>query len=92
MLINVYYDENDNRAQDLSEGIQGLSIRILDGQSNQPLGQLFTDPSGYASLTVAAPETIRVSIPYLNFNQTIKPPGDNLVIKLNALRLPSIIP
>ena len=90
--LTVYYDENDNRAPDASEGVTGISVRVLDAVNNQLLGQAFTDAYGHATLTVAASGEVRVSVPYLAYNQAVRPPGKAMVIRLVPLRLPSLIP
>lgn len=90
--VTVYYDENDNKALDLSEGVPGLSVRVLDGADNRQLGQIFTDEAGHARMTVAASGPVRLSIPYLAYNQTVKAPGEASAVRIKALRLPSIIP
>jgi hypothetical protein len=90
--ITVYYDENNNRAPDTNEGVAGLSVRALDGTTNQVLGQTFTDSYGHAVLAVSAPGEVRLSVPYLSYNQLIKPPGKELFVRLTPLRLPSLIP
>ena len=85
-------DENNNRAPDTNEGVAGLSVRALDGSTNQVLGQTFTDSYGHAVLAVSAPGEVRLSVPYLSYNQLIKPPGKELFVRLTPLRLPSLIP
>jgi hypothetical protein len=90
--LTVYYDENDNRAPDASEGVTGMSVRLLDAVNNQLLGQAFTDAYGHVTLSVAAPGEARVSVPYLGYNQAVRPPGKGLTIRLPPLRLPSLIP
>lgn len=90
--LTVYYDENNNRAADASEGVAGLSVRALDSLSNRVLGQTFTDEQGYAAVSVSAMGEVRLSVPYLSYNQAVKPPGKELFIRLTPLRLPSLIP
>lgn len=90
--VNIFYDENNNRAPDASEGVSGISIRLLDGVSNSMLGQTFTNSQGHAALTVTAVGKVRLSIPYLGYNQSIEPPGEEVSIRLAPLRLPSLIP
>jgi hypothetical protein len=96
--LSVYYDENNNRAPDASEGVAGLSVRALNAQNNELLGQAFTDTAGHTRLTVAAPGEVRVSVPYLGYNQAVRLPGKShpegtaLTIRLAPLRLPSLIP
>jgi hypothetical protein len=90
--LSVYYDENDNKAPDANEGVAGLSVRVLNASNNELLGQAFTDQSGHTNLTVAAPADVRVSVPYLGYNQSVQPPGKALTIRLVPMRLPSLIP
>lgn len=92
MELTVYYDENNNRAADPGEGVSGLSVRVLDGLTNRVLGQAFTDESGYARLSVAATGAVRLSVPYLGYNEPVRPPGRALELRLPPLRLPSLIP
>ena len=91
--LTIYYDGNDNRAPDASEGVVGVSVRLLDGVNNRLLGQVFTDAYGHVTLTIAAAsDEVRVSVPYLGYNQAVRPPGKALAIRLVPLRLPSLIP
>ncbi|GIK42098.1 MAG: hypothetical protein BroJett011_59310 [Chloroflexota bacterium] len=90
--VKIFYDENNNRAPDASEGVSGISIRILDSTNNNLLGQTFTGSQGYAALTVTAVNEVRLSIPYLGYNEKISAPGQEVSIRLNPLRLPSLIP
>jgi len=90
--VMVYYDENDNRAPDSSEGVAGVSVRLLDSLTNRPLGQSFTDSQGHTSLAVTAAGEVRLSVPYLGYSQPVQPPGKQFEIRLGALRLPSLIP
>jgi hypothetical protein len=41
---------------------------------------------------VATADQVRLSVPYLSYNQAVRPPGKELVIRLAALQLPSLIP
>jgi len=90
--LTVYYDGNDNGAPDAGEGVVGVSVRLLDGLNNQLLGQAFTDAYGHAALTVATVGQVWVSVPYLGYNQAVRPPGKSLMIRVVPLRLPSLIP
>jgi hypothetical protein len=90
--VTIYYDENDNRATDASEGVGGISVRVLDAATNRPLAQTFTDSQGHATLSLSAAGAVRLSISYLGYNKTIKPPGGVFSVRLPALRVPSLIP
>jgi hypothetical protein len=90
--LSVYYDENDNRAPDISEGVSNVSVRVLDYQTNQLLGHVFTDQFGHARLMVAAVGQVRLSVPYLGYSEAVKAPGEAFTIRLAALQLPGLIP
>ncbi len=90
--VTIYYDENDNRAPDVSEGIAGVSVRVLDATANRLLAQTFTDSQGHASLSLSATGKVRLSISYLGYNKEIRPPGSVLDVRLPALHVPSLIP
>ncbi|HID63191.1 MAG TPA: hypothetical protein EYP49_10690 [Anaerolineae bacterium] len=45
-----------------------------------------------AALTVATVGQVWVSVPYLGYNQAVRPPGKSLMIRVVPLRLPSLIP
>jgi len=47
--VTIYYDANNNRAPDMSEGVAGVSVRVLDAASNRLLAQTFTDNQGHAT-------------------------------------------
>ena len=90
--VTIYYDENDNRAPDISEGVSGVSVRVLDAPSNRLLTQTFTDSQGYANLSLTAAGEVRLSISYLGYNKSIKAPGGTFAIRLPALHIPNLIP
>ncbi len=90
--VTIYYDENDNRAPDVNEGVTGVSVRVLDGTSNRLLSQTFTDTQGHAALSVSTTGQARLSVPYLAYSKSIKPPGAAFEIRLPAVQVPSLIP
>ena len=48
--LSAYYDQNNNHAPDIDEGIAGISVRILDLRTNRLLTHVFTNEEGYASV------------------------------------------
>lgn len=90
--LTVYYDENDNDAPDVNEGITGINLQILDSLTNQILGQAFTNNEGHATVFTSAADEVRLSVPYLGYSQEIRPPGTQLLIRIPPLHIPSIIP
>ena len=90
--LTVYYDENDNQAPDLGEGVTGLNLQVLDSLTNRVLGQTFTGSEGHATLFVSATQEVRLTVPYLGYSQPVKPPGGAFEIRIPAIHLPSLIP
>jgi hypothetical protein len=90
--LTVYYDENDNQAPDINEGVTGINLQILDSLTNRLLGQTFTNHEGHATLFVSATQEIRLTVPYLGYSQPVKPPGGAFEIRVPAIHLPSLIP
>ncbi|MCB0190359.1 MAG: PPC domain-containing protein [Anaerolineae bacterium] len=90
--LTVYYDENDNQAPDINEGVNGINMQILDSLTNRVLGQTFTNHEGHATLFVSATQEIRLTVPYLGYSQPVKPPGGAFEIRIPAIHLPSLIP
>jgi hypothetical protein len=90
--VTIYYDENDNRAPDVSEGVAGVSVRVLDATANRLLAQTFTDSQGHAGLSLSTAGKVRLSISYLGYSKEVRPPGSVLEVRLPALHVPSLIP
>jgi hypothetical protein len=90
--ITVYYDENDNKAPDINEGVTGVNMQVLDSLSNRLLGQTFTDEQGHATMFVSASQGVRVTVPYLGYSRQVRPPGNQFEIRISPLHLPSLIP
>jgi hypothetical protein len=91
--LTIYQDANDNKAPDLEEGVSGIGVRVLDPLTNRLLGQTVTDQQGYAQLLItASADEVQLSVAYLGYSQTIRPPGKPVQIRLPALQLPSLIP
>jgi hypothetical protein len=60
----IAYDENGNRAIDPSEGISGISVRVIEAGTNREIAQAYTDGQGYAHLRVVTGNAVRVVVPY----------------------------
>lgn len=66
--IIIAYDENGNDEVDPAEGVNGISVRVVEIGTNRVITQTFTDNSGYAQLQVVTSAQSRVVVPY--FGQT----------------------
>lgn len=95
--VVVYYDENDNRAPDVGEGVRGASVRLTDAATMGVIWSGLTDGTGHVGLSVYSAATdLRLSVPYLDFNQglrtTEKGGYQKVIIRVAPRRLPSLIP
>ncbi len=96
--VVVAYDENVNRQADLlTEGVYGISVRVVDAVTNTLLASGITDERGTLQLQVLAVNDITVFIPVLNQRRTIRPtPGQEQTfpfeVLIEAENLPGLIP
>ena len=60
----IAYDENGNRAIDPSEGVAGISVRVIETRTNHEIAQSYTDGQGYAHLRGVTGNAVRVVVPY----------------------------
>ncbi len=68
--LTVYYDSNLNFTPELTEGVEDVGVAIYDNMTNELLAFGYTNEAGtirFSSLTVTG--MIRISIPFLQFNQ-----------------------
>jgi hypothetical protein len=66
----VYFDANQNFTPELTEGVENVAVAVYDNTTNELLAFGYTNESGvirFSSLVVSG--AVRVSIPYLQFNQ-----------------------
>jgi hypothetical protein len=63
--VVIAYDLNRNGSADANEGVQGMSVRLLDATTNQPLAAGLTDTSGFVTLQALTTNAVTVVVPYL---------------------------
>lgn len=80
--LTVYYDANLNFTPELTEGVEDMAVAVYDNTTNELLAFGYTNEAGtvrFSSLVV--PGMIRISIPFMQFNQVVT--GDsNLFIRV----------
>jgi hypothetical protein len=67
----IAYDENGNGAVDPAEGVQGISVRLVEVGTNRVLAHTFTDTAGYARLSIVTEVEVRVVVPYFGQSWTV---------------------
>lgn len=78
--LTVYYDANLNFSPDLTEGVEDVGVAIHDAATNELLAFGYTGENGsvrFSALAVSG--TIRISIPFLQFNQVTTGDSDVLI-------------
>jgi len=91
--ILVGYDRNDNGEVDPNEGVEGLSVRVVDVTSNRELSHGFTDSSGTLRFTLAAGSSFRVVIPFLGASEDFRPGSPvQWTLLIPASSVPGLIP
>ncbi len=91
--VLVGYDRNRNGQIDPSEGVSGLSVRVIDAEANRELSHGFTDSSGTVRFTLVTAGSIRVVIPFLGAAQDFRAGGPaQWTILIPAASAPGLIP
>lgn len=86
--LTVYYDANQNFTPELTEGVEDVAVAVYDNTTNELLAFGYTNEAGvirFNSLTASG--AIRVSIPYLQFNQ-VGTGNSNVFIRVAPFLLP----
>ena len=91
--VLVAYDLNANHEAEPTEGVAGLSIRIIDPVTNRELAQGITDATGAAHLVVPTNSPIRVVIPFLSAAEDFHPGSPaSWKLLIPAVNAPGLIP
>jgi len=76
--LTVYFDRNGNFTPELTEGVEDVAITIYDNATGELLAFGYTNEMGairFGALAVSGP--IRISIPFLQYNQVVT--GDSSI-------------
>ena len=91
--VQVFTDQNKNGLLDRSEGIANVSVRILDENTQTPLGQAFTDGEGRVRFAITNDGPIRLSVPLFGYSTVVTEP--NTIVRIGLvpqLQVPDRIP
>lgn len=94
--IVIGYDENANGTLDVSEGVRGISVRLVEVGTNSVLAHTFTDEQGFAQLQASTNSLVLLVVPYFGESWTVQP-HTSVVAQTFALLLspgnqPGLIP
>jgi hypothetical protein len=92
--FTIAYDLNGNKAIDPTEGVQGLSVRLITSDTNQVVASGYTNTEGFVHLEAVTNAPLRLVLPYLNKYWDIPARSSNLGIKviIPPANQPGIIP
>ncbi len=86
--LTVYYDANRNFTPELTEGVEDVAVAVYDNTSNKLLAFGYTNEAGVVRFSsLVASGAIRISIPYLQYNQ-VGTGNSNVFIRVAPFLLP----
>lgn len=62
--VVIAYDENGNRTVDPAEGVAGISVRVVETNTNRVIASGYTDARGYVEFHLVTDATARIVVPY----------------------------
>jgi hypothetical protein len=71
--IQVAYDANASGTADLNEGVQGISVRVLNARTGELLNSGFTDERGSLRLQIVSSDELTLYIPFLGRSLNVRP-------------------
>jgi hypothetical protein len=99
--VVAFYDKNANGTADANEGIQNLSVRVLDQVSNRVVASSLTDVSGFAHIQVISSHDLLLVIPLLGRSREISVSRggrresflqDQWLVLVEPINIPALIP
>jgi hypothetical protein len=62
--VVIAYDENGNRTVDPAEGVTGISVRVVETNTNRVIASGHTDARGYVEFELVTDAPARIVVPY----------------------------
>lgn len=89
----IGYDENANGVMDVSEGVRGISVRLVEVGTNRVLAQGFTDERGFAELQASTNSPVLLVVPYFGESWAARSGGQQtFTLLLSPGNQPGLIP
>lgn len=86
--VVIAYDENGNRTVDPAEGVAGISVRVVEVNTNRVIASGFTDERGYVSFEVVTDAAAQVVVPYFGETWQLQRGGNNAAPAFTLLLTP----
>jgi hypothetical protein len=92
--IVIGYDENANGSIDVSEGVSGISVRIVEAGTNRVVAHAFTDEQGFAQLQASTNSPVLLVQPYFGESWSVQSRGSeqSFTLLLSPGNQPGLIP
>lgn len=86
--VVIAYDENGNRTVDPAEGVAGISVRVVETNSNRVIASGFTDTRGYVAFEVVTDAPAQIVVPYFGETWQVQRGGNNAAPAYTLLLTP----
>ncbi len=75
--VVIAYDENGNHTVDPAEGVAGISVRVVEINTNRIIASGFTDTRGYAAFEIVTDAPAQIVVPYFGETWQLQRNGNN---------------
>ncbi len=92
--VLLYYDINNNFTPEANEGVMDVAVAIYDNLTGDLLAYGTTNANGMVTFPNLTPtgNALRVSIPFLNFNQVVAASIGTMQVRIAPQRMPNTLP
>ncbi len=95
--VVIAYDENGNRTVDPAEGVAGISVRVVEVNTNRVIASSFTDARGYVAFEIVTDAPAQIVVPYFGETWQLQRGGNSTTAPAFTLLLtpgnqPGLIP
>lgn len=86
--VVIAYDENGNRTVDPAEGVAGISVRVVETNTNRIIANGFTDERGYVAFEVVTDTPTQIVVPYFGRAWALQRSGNSAAPAYTLLLTP----
>jgi len=86
--VVIAYDENGNGTVDPAEGVAGISVRIVETNTNRIIASGFTDERGYVAFELVTDAAVQVVVPYFGETWQLQRGGNSAAPAFTLLLTP----
>jgi hypothetical protein len=86
--VVIAYDENGNRTVDPAEGVAGISVRVVESNTNRVIASAFTDARGYVEFELVSDSPARIVVPYFGETWELQRGGNSAAPAYTLLLTP----